>query len=299
MIVLNFGSLNIDHVYSVDHILKEGETISSSKMNSYCGGKGLNQSIALARAGVKVFHAGMVGEDGQILIDQCQTNGVDTTYIKTITGKSGHTIIQVDKNGQNGILLFGGSNQNQSNEHIDEVLSHFGEGDILLLQNEVNLLGSIIEKAFKRGLKIALNPSPFDKNVLLCDLSKIDYFFINEIEGEQITGYNNPDEILKDLVSRFPKSKIILTLGKNGVRYCDLNETCGHDVFPVAAVDTTAAGDTFTGYFLSSISTQKTVKESLRVASMAASISVSRAGASASIPKIDEVLAALNDLPPV
>jgi len=222
--VLNYGSLNVDYVYYVDHILKEGETISSSRMEQFCGGKGLNQSIALAKAGAKVFHAGMVGEGGQILIDACNKGGVDTTYIKIIPGKSGHTIIQLDKNGQNSILLFGGSNRKQSKEYIDEVLSHFKKGDILLLQNEINLLDYIIDKASERGLQIALNPSPFDNNVMLCDLSKVSYFFINEIEGKQITGSDNPDEIIMSLRAKFPKSKIILTLGKKGVQYCDANE---------------------------------------------------------------------------
>lgn len=293
MRILNFGSLNLDYVYYVDHILNEGETISSSRMEMFCGGKGLNQSIALARAGVSIYHAGIIGDNGQILIDVCNTNKIDTTYIKQIAGESGHTIIQIDKNGQNGILLFGGSNIQQSKEYIDEVLSHFDKGDMILLQNEINLLDYIIDSAFEHGLQIAFNPSPFDDKIMLCDLSHISYLFLNEIEGEQITGTNIPDKIIQSLHKVFPKTKIILTLGKNGVIYCDENEIYKQGIFPLSVVDTTAAGDTFTGYFLSSIILQKEIEEALQIATMASAITVSRMGASASIPQMKEVINAL------
>ena len=147
MKVLNFGSLNIDYVYPVDHIIIPGETEPAGDVMENCGGKGLNQSIALSKAGVKVYHAGLVGEEGQLLIDKCIENKVDTTYLRKIPGRSGHTIIQVDKNGQNSIILFGGSNRKFTKEYIDEVLSDFEKGDILVLQNEVNLLEYIIDEA--------------------------------------------------------------------------------------------------------------------------------------------------------
>ena len=148
MKVLNFGSLNLDYVYSVDHILLGGETQSSSGMNVFCGGKGLNQSIALAKAGVPVFHAGMIGEEGGSLREALDNSGVNTEFVRQIPGKSGHTIIQVDKNGQNSILLYSGANRMLTKEFVDEVLDHFEKGDILLLQNEINLLDYIIDQAY-------------------------------------------------------------------------------------------------------------------------------------------------------
>ena len=166
MKILNFGSLNIDYTYSVDHFVRGGETLSSETMNVFSGGKGLNQSIALAKAGVPVYHAGMIGEEGGALLDACKEGGVKTDFIKTIPGKSGHTIIQVDKDGQNCILLFGGANRSITKEFVDEVLSHFEEGDILLLQNEVNLLDYIINKAYEIGMVIILNPSPYNNCLL-------------------------------------------------------------------------------------------------------------------------------------
>ena len=137
MKVLNFGSLNLDYVYQVDHIIIPGETQATKSRNTFCGGKGLNQSIALAKAGIPVYHAGQIGEEGDILLETCKANGVNTEFIKKVPGPSGHTVIQVDKNGQNSILLFGGSNRSITREFVDEVFANFEKDDILLLQNEV------------------------------------------------------------------------------------------------------------------------------------------------------------------
>ena len=128
MKVLNFGSLNVDYVYSVDHMVKEGETLSCQGMNIFSGGKGLNQSIALAKAGVNVYHAGLIGEDGGILLDSLKANGVHTEFVRNLPGKGGHTMIQVDKNGQNSILVYGGTNRKFTKEFIDEVLENFEAG---------------------------------------------------------------------------------------------------------------------------------------------------------------------------
>lgn len=291
MKVLNYGSLNIDYVYSVDHIFREGETVSSSGMEVFCGGKGLNQSIALARAGIAVFHAGMIGEDGGQLLDACKEGGVDAAFIKKISVKSGHTIIQVDKNGQNSILLYGGSNQCQTKEYIDEVLSHFKEGDLLLLQNEVNLIDYLIEQAYSRGMQIALNPSPYNAKLNACDLSKVSLLLLNEVEGEQITGEKEPKIILDKILEKNPKMRIVLTLGGAGAIYRDASETFHQEVFKVNVVDTTAAGDTFTGYFIAGLSQQHmSLPETLRMAAKASSITVSRPGATSSIPNREEVM---------
>ena len=292
MKVLNFGSLNIDYVYPVDHIIAPGETEPTGEINENCGGKGLNQSIALAKAGVRVCHAGLVGEEGQVLIDKCKENDVDSTYIRKIPGRSGHTIIQVDKDGQNSILLFGGANRSLTKDFIDEVLGNFGQGDILVLQNEVNLLEYIIDKAYDRQMMIVLNPSPYDAALTTCDLSKISLFLLNEIEGEQITGYSEPEEMLAELKKRFPEAKVVLTLGSAGSIYQYKDELYKQGIYKVKAVDTTAAGDTFTGYFVSSIISGMSVQDGLSMAAKAAAISVTRPGATDSIPLKDEVLSA-------
>ena len=291
MKVLNFGSLNLDYVYTVDHILMGGETQTSTSMQIFPGGKGLNQSIALAKAGVEVYHAGQIGEDGQMLKDVCQENGVDARFVRPVSGRSGHTIIQVDKNAQNCILLYPGANRSISKEFMDEVLSFFDEGDILLLQNEINDLPYLIDQAYGKGMRVMLNPSPFDAYLDACDMSKISLFLMNEIEGWQLTGEKEPEQILAKAKEKFPHSDILLTLGGDGSVYQDNSGIYRQEIFPVKAVDTTAAGDTFTGYFISSIIDGMDPKEGLRMAAKAAAIAVSRPGAASSIPKKEEVLA--------
>ena len=289
MKVLNFGSLNYDYVYKVDHVITPGETMDSFSMETHFGGKGLNQSIALSRAGVPVKHAGMVGEDGQGFLDLCARSGVDTSLVKMIPGKSGHTIIQLDKNAQNCILLYGGSNRMITKEYVDEVFSGFGEGDIVLLQNEVNEMPYIIDTAYGKGMRIVLNPSPFNDALLACDMHKISVFLLNEIEGGQISGETEPDKILDSLMEKFPEAQVVLTLGSDGVVYRDKKETYRQGIFRVKPVDTTAAGDTFTGYFLTEYLERGDPAEALRWAAAASAIAVSRKGASTSIPRREEV----------
>ena len=296
MKVLNLGSMNIDYVYSVDHIILPGETESTGGMNVFLGGKGINQSMALAKAGVDIYHAGMIGEDGQMFLDACEEYGVNSDYIKKIEGKTGHTIIQVDKNAQNSILLFGGANRQLTKEFVDEVLSHFEKGDILLLQNEVNLIPYIVERAYEKGMQIALNPSPFNEALNEVDMTKIGIFLLNEVEGGQITGATDPDEVLAKMRAMFPHAKIVLTLGKDGAKYAEGDRVFYQPIFKVQAVDTTAAGDTFTGYFLAGLLEGMEIPEILKMSAKASSIAVTRNGAVPSIPYRQEVMDALKEL---
>ena len=293
MKVLNFGSLNVDYVYSLQHIVQAGETILSSGMNVFAGGKGLNQSIALAKAGLDVYHAGQIGNDGQILLDTCTQYGVRTDFVKQLDVKGGHTIIQVDEKGQNCIILYGGTNLMLTREFVDEVLSHFDEGDYLVLQNEVNQLDYMIDKAYERGMKIALNPSPYDSRLNECDLTKVSLFLLNEVEGEQMTGSADPDEILVRLAKLYPNASFVLTLGSNGAVFSDGTEKYFQDIFKVKAVDTTAAGDTFTGYFIAGLIEGMPIPEILRMSAKASSIAVSRPGAAPSVPSREEVMESL------
>lgn len=289
MKVLNFGSLNLDYVYAVDHIVMAGETLASKEMNTFCGGKGLNQSIALARAGVPVYHAGLIGEEGEILFETCRDSGVNTEFIRRIPGKSGHTIIQVDRDGQNCILLYGGANRRMTREYVDEVLENFGRGDMLLLQNEINLLDYIIDRAYGKGMEIVLNPSPYDHHLDSCDFSKIAWFLLNEIEGWQVTGEKEPDRILAKIKELYPRARVVLTLGSGGAVYQYKEERYRQGIFKVEVRDTTAAGDTFTGYFIASILEGMPVPDGLRLAARASAIAVSRDGATSSIPMREEV----------
>lgn len=293
MRVLNIGSLNLDYVYSVDHIIRPGETQSSDSRNIFLGGKGMNQSCSLAKAGVEVYHAGMIGRDGTAFLDACREFGVRSEFIRVVDVPTGHTVIQVDKNAQNSILLFGGANQALTETFVEEVLSYFGPEDILLLQNEINLLTCIVDRAYARGMRIALNPSPFNSRLEEVDLRKISVFLLNEVEGSQITGEKEERNILVGLKEKFPEASFLLTLGVKGAIYADRDQEIFQPAFPVKAVDTTAAGDTFTGYFLAGVSEGVPVKEILRRCAMASAITVSRKGAVPSIPYREEVLSRL------
>lgn len=291
MKVLNFGSLNIDYVYSVEHFVRAGETISSSRLEQFCGGKGLNQSVAFARAGADTYHAGCIGVEGEMLRDMLNDSGVDTTFVKTVEGVScGHAIIQVNENGENCILLYGGANQAITEEMMDEVFSSFFEGDLLMLQNEINGLDLIIRKAKEKKMTVALNPSPFNEKITAIDLSWIDWMILNETEGCEITGKTNPEEILDTLLSRYPSMRIVLTLGSQGAIYADARMRTSQGIFPAAVVDTTAAGDTFTGFFFASVLSGETPTQALKIASAASSITVSRKGAAPSIPTMQELI---------
>ena len=293
MKILNLGSMNLDLVYSVDHIVKPGETEASFVMNTYLGGKGMNQSVALAKAGAEVWQGGMIGEDGQPFLDACAVYGIHAEYIRKVGGKSGHAIIQIDQNAQNSILLFGGANQMLTEAYVDEVLTQFGKDDILLLQNEVNQMPYIVERAYEKGLTIALNPSPYNEKLDAVDLKKISIFLLNEVEGEQITGKQEPEAIIAEMRRKFPDARIVLTLGEDGVVYADRAAYWVQPAFSVDAVDTTAAGDTFTGYFLAGLMENMEIPEILKRSAMASAIAVTHAGAVPSIPWREEVEDAL------
>ena len=295
MRVLNIGSMNLDHVYSVDHVVQPGETEASLQMNVFLGGKGMNQSVALAKAGVATYQGGMIGGDGQPFLDACAEYGVNSDYIRRVSTPTGHAIIQIDSTAQNCILLYGGANQCLTEEYVDEVLSDFGSDDILLLQNEVNALPYIVDKAHEKGMTIALNPSPFNDKLKAVDMGKIGIFLLNEVEGGQITGLTDPDAIIGKLLEMYPHARIVLTLGKDGAVYADAQQKHYQPIFKVKAVDTTAAGDTFTGYFLAGLAEGLPIPEILRMSAKASSIAVSREGAVPSIPHRAEVEAALKE----
>lgn len=293
MKVLNFGSLNIDYVYDVEHFVKKGETISSSALNVFPGGKGLNQSIALAKAGAEVYHAGMIGEDGKFLAELLAEAGVNTDNIlisKEV--RTGNAIIQNDSSGDNCIILFGGANRAINRSYIDKVLEKFGEGDYIILQNEISELPYIISEADKKGMKIVLNPSPMDDIILKeADLSLVSCFLLNEVEAKALLCNNEsePEKLMELIVGKFPKAGVLITLGGDGSIYGKDKKIIKEAAVKTDVRDTTAAGDTFTGFFVTGLLSGEDMGEVLKRASMAASIAVSRKGAATSIPTLKEV----------
>lgn len=288
--ILNIGSLNIDYVYNVNLFVQPGETISSSGYTKFMGGKGANQSAAIAKAGVNVTHAGRIGNDGEFLKDKLKKTGVNTELIETLDMPTGHAIIQVADSGENSIILHGGANTSLDETFINRVFDLFEKNDVLLTQNETNLVPLILNKAAEKEMFVIFNPAPMTLNVKSYPLDKVDMLIINETEGALLTGFNNPKDIISSLVKSYPKTRLVLTLGKDGVifQYREMNfyiEACDVEV-----VDTTAAGDTFIGYLIAGMmSSENNIETALRSAAFAAEICVQKKGAFDSIPYKSEL----------
>lgn len=320
MSILCFGSANIDDTYRVPHMVARGETLAATSVVRCAGGKGLNQAIALARAAsgrLDVAFAGCVGADGAFLLDELEAAGVDVARVQVLEDeRTGLAVIQNDDAGDNCIILYGGANRRVTPELVRRALAFYGPGDMVVLQNEVNLVDEVIDRAADRGMQVALNPSPFDASIMDLPLDKVDYLLVNEIEAMQLlkalgaASVGGADieageadatagdwaAVARALGERFRSTCIVMTLGAQGAYLID-GAACTHvPACPCKAVDTTAAGDTFTGYFLAGIALGDSALAAMAAAARAASIAVSRPGAAASIPSADEVAAADEDV---
>ena len=290
--ILVFGSLNIDIVYSLDHIVRPGETILSSSIEKNAGGKGLNQACAISKTGLDVYMAGCVGEDGDILIDTLSSFGVNVDNVKRLDVPTGNAIIERSLDGQNSIILFAGANRAIDETLIDCVLASFSTGDIIVLQNEINGLSEIIKKASEKGMYVVFNPAPFDESVFSLPLEKVNLLVVNEIEGAGVAGKGDDatyEEILDALKDKYRDNEVIMTCGKNGSYWQKGDKRIFEKARVVDAVDTTAAGDTFIGYFIASREMGYDTEDAMKYATIASSITVTRKGAAGSVPEGKEV----------
>lgn len=289
MKILNFGSLNIDNVYYLEEFVKPGETISAERMEVFPGGKGLNQSVACSRAGAEVYHAGLFGENGEWLQKYLLNEGIDVTYLNRTSVVQGHAMIQVDESGENCIIVYGGSNYEITEKCIDNVLKNFSEDTILLVQNEISNIDYLINQAHKNKIKIVFNPSPVTEDLIKIDYSKIDWLLVNEIEAEILSKTSTSNDALEYFEKTYPKLNVVLTLGSEGLICLYNKKRIKQEAFKTKVVDTTGAGDTFTGYFVSGLSKGYNIPEILINASKASSICVSKKGAAPSIPFFEEL----------
>ena len=298
MKTLCFGSLNIDNVYHVSHFVTRGETLAADALNIFSGGKGLNQSVALARAGLDVYHAGAIGNDGRFLLNELKQAGADTRFVYILDDtRTGHAIIQKNEEGDNSILIFGGANQKITQAQIGMTLDNFSAGDLLVLQNEISEMAYLISSAKKRGMLIALNPSPMDDSLIPL-LPQVDLLILNEVEAAQFLQVEQdtyPELMINELVQQLPEVSIVLTLGKDGAIFAKGEERIRQNAITVQTVDTTAAGDTFTGFLLAGIMNGDSPASAMKYAAAAAAIAVTRLGAAPSIPTREEVLSFLED----
>ncbi|MCV2883461.1 ribokinase [Aestuariibacter sp. AA17] len=289
MAVINFGSINIDHVYQVDHFVQPGETLASSHYQQLLGGKGANQSIALAKAGVEVKHVGRIHESDASFKQTMIKAGIDCKYVACTQTPTGHAIIQVTPEGENSIVLFGGANQELTDQDILRALDSASDNDWVLTQNETSGIEQVLRQAKDKGLKVAFNPAPMTESVKSLPHNCIDLLIVNEVEAAEIAGCEALDEMESYFRTHWPHAEILITLGKAGVRMLRKDESIDVPAFLVDAVDTTAAGDTFIGFFLSSYTKEHDAKTALTRACAASALAVTRVGAAQSIPEIAEV----------
>ncbi|MEM7100380.1 MAG: ribokinase [Pseudomonadota bacterium] len=304
--IVNIGSLCIDYVYRVPRIVSEGVTLASTQRQVFAGGKGLNQSVAAARAGAEVVHCGAIGPDGDLLVETLEGAGARIDQIVTINEPSGHAVIQVNPDGQNAIVIHGGANRTLTPAYVDAATRNLSQHDWVLLQNEVNDLDLIISAAKGAGAKVALNLAPADERIADYPIDLLDLLIVNIDEAAALVAAKalgepgaNADEHFAQLVKAYPHTSLVLTQGSAGL----LCHEAGSEhrmhmgTIKVDAVDETAAGDSFVGYCLASLARGDELHQALRLGTIAGALAVTREGAAPSVPSPAEVEARLPELP--
>ena len=287
--LVNLGSLCIDNVYSVPNITTSGETVSSLEYAIYAGGKGLNQSLAAAKAGARVVHVGCVGSDGRWLKQELSKSGVDVAAVRETDTPSGHAVIQVNPSGENAIVISGGANRMLDDADIDTAFSLCAPDDWLLLQNEINGMEDIFNRSSKNRRKLALNLAPVDDQIGNYDLGAVDLLIVNEVEAQALSGETAVDDAFESLCARYPSCDVVVTLGRDGLRYGKGAERIVLGAFAVEAVDETGAGDAFVGYLMAALLEGQRMRDALIAGSAAGALAATRAGAASSIPDREAV----------
>jgi len=290
--VFNFGSINIDYVYRVQHLVAPGETLASTSLETVLGGKGANQSVALARAGINVMHLGRLGKSDQWAVDALTDFGVNSSFVQLIDGPSGHAIIQVDDQGENAIVLHGGANQSFDAKTLETMFREASAGDWLLLQNECNALEEVFAIAEQKKLNIAFNPAPMSASASELPLERCKVLILNEVEAAQLSGTSPQGvnaQLEQSLMDRFPAVTIALTLGGKGATLLHNKQSVSVSAPEVDVVDSTGAGDTFVGYFLAGVINGLSNSQALERACAAGSLAVTVAGATPGIPESQAV----------
>ena len=290
------GSLNMDLVVNVDTMPKPGQTIIGSNFKEVPGGKGANQAVAMARLNGNVSMIDKVGEDGfgQTLINSLKNDKVDTTYIQTAKGATGVALITVDKNAQNSIVVSPGANFEVKEDDIDNNIEAIKNSDIVVLQLETPLdtIKYALNKAKELNKYTILNPAPAVK---LDDeiIKNVDLLTPNETELEIISGVSieNEEDIQKAAQIMIEKGvkELIVTLGSKGSLYINKEKSMFKKAYKVEAVDTTAAGDSYTGALAVALSQDKGMEEAMDFASKVGALSVLKEGAQSSLPTLDDV----------
>ena len=285
MTIWNLGGINADYVYGVPHIPAPGETLDGESREVFLGGKGANMSVAAARAGAHVSHIGAVGPDGRWAVDRLMEYGVDTRAIAQIETETAHAFIMVAKDGENAIMVYPGANRAIPRENVKQALTHAKTGDWFITQNEVNLQEDAARLAQDMGLKVGYAAAPFDADVTAKMVPNLDFLILNEVEATQLksaTGQAPADLGIQD---------VIVTLGGRGATWFGAKGEIHVPAHAVTPVDTTGAGDTFTGYVLAGLDRGQPMLQAMNTATKAAALMVTRRGTADVIPDLAEVQA--------
>ena len=288
MTIYNLGSINIDHIYTLPHLVRAGETLAATEMQSALGGKGANQSIAIARAGGQVRHGGMINHGDVSWLKEMTDAGVETSFIIHSDLPTGHAIVAVDaKTAENQIILSPSCNANIPDDLVARLLGNASSDDWALAQNETNKTADFLKVAKAKGMKICYSAAPFVADITASLLPLVDLLIVNEGEYQDLKSHLGHGD--------FGLDHLIITKGGDGAFYKGLDGEFEIAAHKVDAVDTTGAGDTYLGYVLAGLDQGMDVKAAMEMASTAAAIQVTRLGASAAIPKKSEVLSTVFD----
>jgi ribokinase len=285
MAVFNLGSINADLFYQVPHLLAPGETLASTDHSRGLGGKGANMSVAIARAAARAVHIGAVGADGGWAVERLLEYGVDTRNIVKLDVPTGHAVIMVDDHGENAILLFPGANRAITESHMDSALLGATEADTFVFQNETSAQIEGATLASSKGMRVVYAAAPFDAQAVEAVLPMLDILVMNAVEARQLT------DALGMTLAALPVRDVIVTLGGDGCRW--INTDDGTDqtfpAIPVTPVDTTGAGDTFTGFLVAALDRGLPMKQAILLGQQAGAIMVTRHGTADVIPDLKDI----------
>ncbi|MEC7577312.1 MAG: ribokinase [Pseudomonadota bacterium] len=308
MSVIVFGSLNTDLCYQVRELPRAGETISALNFEVFNGGKGANQAISSARSGAKTVMVGTIGRDayGQDHVNSMDSEGIDTSYIQHASKPTGIANIYIDQHGENNIVLNAGANSVTNAAQLAKY--PLSADDICVFQMEVNHqeIVKAIKHAKSKGARTILNLAPAPDDFVDGLFDDIDYLILNEGEAEKVYAYLSKDTSLPDsyaqahFIAKQLNTNCIVTLGGEGV-FAVTTDQNEHKATPLSLkpqdiVDTTGAGDAFTGAFSSALYNQYDLSAALQFAAIAGSLACLKLGAQSSYPNKDEILAKLQDV---
>lgn len=288
MKLFNLGSINIDKVYNLPHLVTAGETIATTDYKLGLGGKGANQSIAAAAGGAEVIHIGAINRADLVWREKIASRGVLIDKIELRDEPTGHAVVMVDQqSGENQIVIFGGTNLLISHDMIDSALDDAKPGDWALTQNETNAVSYFFERASSLDLKLCYSAAPFEAERVKKLLPLTDLLVVNEGEAAALAAE------LGTAPCDWNIPHLVITLGSKGAKYLGLEGEWETPAPKVDAIDTTGAGDTFLGFMLAALCQNKSMRDAMDLAIAAASLQVTRAGAADAIPNFNEVEAVL------